>query len=91
MRIGILPNLNPSEGGIYQYALTLLNTLYECKDKKCGDEFIIFANETPHPTFRSLNGPDWKWVPGEPPSLRQYVLDFLHRIVSEGMHQEAWR
>ena len=91
MRIGILPNLNPSAGGIYQYALTLLNTLYECKDKGCGDEFIIFANETPHFTLRSLNGPDWKWVPAEPPSLRQHILEFLHRIAGEGMHREAWR
>src|SRR5206468_6429823 len=65
--------------GVQTCALPIY-TLYECKDKGCGDEFIVFANETPHYTLRSLNGPNWKWVPAEPPSLRQYILDFLHRI-----------
>jgi len=45
VRIGIVPNLNRSAGGIYQYALTLLNALYESKDKACADKFIVFDNQ----------------------------------------------
>src|SRR6266542_6127068 len=91
MRIGIVPNLNRSAGGIYQYALTLLNALYESKDKACADEFIVFANEVPDSISTSLNGPDWKWVPGQPPSFRRNALEFVHRIAGEGKHREAWR
>src|SRR6266540_783597 len=91
MRIGIVPNLNRSAGGIYQYALTLLNALYESKDKACADEFIVFANEVSDSISTSLNGPDWKWVPGQPPSFRRNALEFVHRIAGEGKHREAWR
>src|SRR6266542_345978 len=91
MRIGIVPNLNRSAGGIYQYALTLLNALYESKDKACADEFIVFANEVSDSISTSLNGPDWKWVPGQPPSFRRNDLEFVHRIAGEGKHREAWR
>ncbi len=91
MRIAIVPNLNRSAGGIYQYAFTLLNALYESKDKACADEFIVFANEVPDSISTSLNGPDWKWVPGQPPSFRRNALEFVHRIAGEGKHREAWR
>ena len=91
MRIGIVPNLNPFSGGVYQYSLTMLRALHEWKDEGCEDEFVIFAKQAPHPTLASLNGRNWKLVPAEPPSLQQYALDALRRIVGEGTHREAWR
>ena len=44
MRIGIVPNLNPSAGGIYQYSLTMLRALHEWKDG-CDDQFVVFAEQ----------------------------------------------
>ena len=40
MRIGVVPTLDRSWGGVYQYSATLLHALLELD---AGDEFIVFA------------------------------------------------
>jgi glycosyltransferase involved in cell wall biosynthesis len=93
VRVGIIPNLKPSSGGIYQYSLTMLRALHEWKEKGCEDEFVIFAAELLHPALVSLNECHWtvKSLPVQLPSLRQQTLNTLRRIIGEKSHREGWR
>jgi glycosyltransferase involved in cell wall biosynthesis len=94
MRIGIVPVLSQSGGGVYQYSLTMLRTLHEWKEKGCEDEFVVFAPELLHPALVSLNGRHWtvkSLMPAQSPSLGQQTLNVLRRIIGEGPHREAWR
>jgi glycosyltransferase involved in cell wall biosynthesis len=94
MRIGVVPNLNPSAGGIYQYSLTMLRALYEWKEGTCDDEFVVFAADLLHPALVSLNGRNWSvnsLMPVQPPSVREQTVNVLRRIIGEGPHREAWR
>jgi len=97
MRIGIVPSLNPSWGGVYQHSLTMLRALDELRKDRCEDEFVVFAPDVPHPALESLNGDGWTVkplapsAPNRPPSLQQRALDVLGRIVGEGPHREVWR
>jgi hypothetical protein len=78
MRIGILPNLDPSAGGVYQYSFTMLRALHEWKEKGCEDEFVVFAAELLHPALVSLNGRHWtvkSLMPVQSPSLGQQTLN----------------
>ena len=43
MRIGVVPALNPSGGGVYQYSMTMLRALGNWKEQACEYEFIVFA------------------------------------------------
>ena len=94
MRVGIVPNLDPSAGGIYQYSLTLLRALYDWEERKRDDEFVVFAAELLHPALVSLNGRSWSvksLVPAQPPSAREQTVNVLRQIIGEGPHREAWR
>ena len=97
MRIGIVPALNPSHGGVYQYSMTTLGALYEWKDNGCEDEFIIFAEEIPDPTLPSLNGSHWTLkplAPEQPRSIQKkirQIAEVLRQVVGEGPHRQAWR
>lgn len=44
MRIGIVPSLKASSGGVYQYSLTMLHALAEWRRKGCEDRFMAFTN-----------------------------------------------
>jgi glycosyltransferase involved in cell wall biosynthesis len=91
MRIGIVPVVTSSWGGVYQYSLTMLRELHDWKCEGCEDEFIVFADHTHHPALMPLNGRNWTVKPFQPPALRKQALDRLRRIVGEGAHREAWR
>jgi glycosyltransferase involved in cell wall biosynthesis len=88
MRIGIVPTLNPSSGGTYQYSLTMMRVLDELKRSGWGDEVVVFVADVHHPTITAL-GSGWAVRPLCPP--RPKLLDLLGRIVGEGPHREAWR
>src|SRR3990172_1793455 len=94
MRIGIVPNLNPFAGGVYQYSLTMLHALHEWTDSRCADEFVVFSREAPRSVLESLNGRGWTFkvlVPEQPRSVQKEMVDVLRRFVGEGPHREAWR
>src|SRR5262245_35580591 len=94
MRIGIVPHLNPSGGGVYQYSITMLRVLGEWKEEVCEDEFIVFASQARDATFRSLNGGKWTFQPlflPQPRSLQKEVLELMRGVVGEGPHREVWR
>src|SRR5689334_1346847 len=90
-RIGIVPNLNRSAGGIDQYAVTLLNALSEPKDNACVDEATVLVKLLPNPISTLLNGPASHGAPAQPPALRRTALEFVHRVAGEGKQPEAWR
>jgi glycosyltransferase involved in cell wall biosynthesis len=91
MRIGIVPAMDRADGGVYQYSLTMLQALHEWKEEQSEDDFVVFADELRHPVLRSLNGRHWKVIPLETPARRQQPVNWLRRIVGEGLHRDAWR
>lgn len=92
MRIGIVPVLSGLGGGVYQYSLTMLRTLYEWQGDGGGDEFAVFTREPEHPFATSLKDQGWVVTSLEPPPpLKQQALRTLDRLLGEGPHREAWR
>lgn len=90
MRIGIVPTVDPSGGGVYQYSRTMLSALHEWRDNE--DQFVVFSLE---PVLGELlNGRHWTFERLEPEQLRsleQKLLEKLRGLVGEGPHREAWR
>ena len=86
MRVGIVPNLNPAAGGIYQYSLTLLRALHEWKT---DDQFVVFTEQRDCRAL-SFETEGWQVKPLQPPVQRK-ALDGLRSAVGEGPHREAWR
>lgn len=67
MRIGIVPKLDASSGGGYQYTITMLRTLHELKSDGGEDEFIVFADfNLPISSEMSVNGQGWTLKPLTP-------------------------
>jgi len=88
MRIGILPNLDPANGGVYQYSQTILHALNVWGQNGCEDHFVLFTNTTQirRPTI-PLQPENWEIIPLETRKL----LDRMREMVGEGPHREAWR
>jgi glycosyltransferase involved in cell wall biosynthesis len=93
MRIGIVPELNPFGGGIYQYSLTMLRALDECRETGCDDALVVFTPDVHHPALAPLDRSGWTVTPlsGQPQPLPRPSLDVMRRIVGEGPHRQAWR
>jgi glycosyltransferase involved in cell wall biosynthesis len=91
MRIGVHPCANPHSGGIYQYGLTMLQTLYQCKVEGCADEFIVFSSGAAPFDLMSLDARKWFATLEAPTSFRERAVGLLRSMVGEGPHREAWR
>jgi glycosyltransferase involved in cell wall biosynthesis len=92
MRIGIVPSLAPSSGGVYQYSLTILQTLEQLRGDGCEDRFVVFTNAITHPAVAAvINGDGWTIQPLQRPSLSLEALNALRRLIGEGPHRELWR
>ena len=92
MRIGILPTVDPSSGGIYQYGLTILQGL----DQRCGEsgdnQFVLFTDDSPSPAmFAVTRRHGWTIKPTRRPTVSSQALKTLGRVVGEGPHRQAWR
>jgi glycosyltransferase involved in cell wall biosynthesis len=103
VRIGIILGLNPADGGIYQYGLTLLKAIRECKNGFGEDDFIVFFNNLEDPLIESLRDDGFSVVPLLPPTLkrraiklaeqlvgpspRRAILDLLGRVTSSSKHE----
>jgi glycosyltransferase involved in cell wall biosynthesis len=89
MRIGILPSLDPSSGGIYQYSLTILRSLEQCRGGGCEDEFVLFADDVSHSAVATtIDGNGCTIKPSQRPSV---ALNMLRGMIGEGPHREIWR
>ncbi len=94
MRIAILPSLDPSKGGIYQYSLTLLAALDAWQETGCEDDFVVLTEPSLRSAVPSLNGRHWTIECldlSEPAPASQPLWDWLRRVVGEGPHRTAWR
>jgi glycosyltransferase involved in cell wall biosynthesis len=92
MRIGILPNLDPSSGGVYQYSQTILHALNVWAQNGCEDRFVLFTDGvSTNQSAISLRPDYWELIPLETPPWGRKVLDRMRGIVGEGPHREAWR
>src|SRR5205823_3874929 len=92
MRIGILPSLAPSWGGVYQYSLTILQILDQLRGDGGEDHFVLFTNEITPPAVASvINGDGWTIKSLQRPSLPLEALHVLRRVIGEGPHRELWR
>lgn len=77
MRFGLFPNLSGAEGGVYQYSMTMLNSLYQRESGRSEDEFVVFAHDRSHPAVASLDKPGWSVLPLYPPSLKSRLRDAI--------------
>jgi glycosyltransferase involved in cell wall biosynthesis len=97
MRIGIVPALNPSAGGIYQYSQTIMRTIATLSETELEDEFVVFVDQLPAPNLPLPSGWMWECAPITPHSGGaantgiHALVEFLRRAVGEGPHREAWR
>jgi glycosyltransferase involved in cell wall biosynthesis len=91
MRIGIVPALDSSSGGIYQYTLTMLQVLDEWRAGESEDEFVVFVWDAQHGALTHLAPPMWTVQPLPSPGVARGRLDTLRRLVGEGPHRDAWR
>jgi glycosyltransferase involved in cell wall biosynthesis len=87
MRIGILPALSGSAGGVYQYSLALLRALPVAGQ----DDFVVFTDEGSHPILDSIRARGWQVAPAQPPSRRIAWTRRVSNILGDGAHREAYR
>lgn len=57
MRIGIVPNLNPASGGVYQYSTTMLEALLEAPPD--NDAMVILVESDGHPLVARARSQNW--------------------------------
>jgi glycosyltransferase involved in cell wall biosynthesis len=95
MRIGILPNLYPASGGVYQYSQNILHALNAWSANGCDDQLVLLSNNATHdPSSLSLRRDRWeikRVVTALPYSLRQRASDGIRWLIGEGPHREALR
>lgn len=86
MRIGFLPSLNPSGGGIYQYSLAMLEILHTLQEERSvQDEFVVFNRGGNITALSQLNQAGWKTVPLKLPlTFHQQILHTLGHILGKG-------
>ena len=92
MRIGVVARLNPSDGGVYQYSLTMLQALGG-SDHAPNDSFVLFAGDSDHALLANLKPPVWsiRSLPPDRQAEPPRALTALRRLVGEGPHRQAWR
>ncbi|MDX6611841.1 MAG: hypothetical protein QOD75_1027 [Blastocatellia bacterium] len=91
MRIGVVPNLNNLDGGIYQYSLTMLRALRDWGPPN-GDQWTVFTPDgTSHPTVTELESARWAVKPLLPPTLRRQVSTAVKRAAGDAAYSTATR
>ena len=83
MRIGIVPVVRRSTGGVYQYSLSMLHILNSWKANRSIDEFVIFVRKKQHLSGVLLHGNRWLVKPLYPPSLKQMLMNAVGSLVGE--------
>jgi glycosyltransferase involved in cell wall biosynthesis len=79
MKIGIVPDLRPNAGGIYQYSLSILRALREWTDEGCRHEFVALTDEAQHPALERIRHSQWSVRQLTPASGKKVVKDVLVR------------
>ncbi len=89
MRIGIVPGLNASDGGIYQYSSTMLQALDNRQMRR--DSFVLFANNMRHPALIGLRNNGWVVKPLVPITLRRRFVCLAERVVGPRPREAMFR
>lgn len=63
MRIGIVPCLDKSAGGVYQYSVTMLNALLKLQKDGEHDDFVIFTDDLENENLFKYKDAGWDIVP----------------------------
>src|SRR5215831_6047913 len=85
VRIGVYPFLDPNGGGIYQYSLSVLQSL---ENWKTEDELVLVSLKG-IPAHLDLRKWEIHSLDLKPPLSKP--LDHLRRVIGEGPHRDAWR
>lgn len=70
MRLGIHPILKREAGGIYQYGITMLESLDWLARRHGGDEWVVLAHDVHDPALARLKRPTWVIKPFRPHGRR---------------------
>jgi glycosyltransferase involved in cell wall biosynthesis len=65
-RVGVVPHLDPSGGGIYQYSLSVLSALATGNPER---QYVVYTDVRDHPVFANLSSHRWLVRPELPPPL----------------------
>ncbi|MEA2203904.1 MAG: hypothetical protein QOE77_680 [Blastocatellia bacterium] len=91
MRLGIVPNLNTLDGGIYQYSVTMLRALRDWGSPG-GDEWTVFTEHgSKHPAVTATGNQRWSVRPLLPQTLRRQASTAVRRAVGDTAHGSATR
>jgi glycosyltransferase involved in cell wall biosynthesis len=83
VRIGIVPTLTGSQGGVYQYSLTMLEALAKWRGGAGDDEFLVFAHRREPAGLENLARQGWSVKRLEPSFVKALVKDVLLRVAGE--------
>src|SRR5215831_20121738 len=88
VRIGVCPYLDPNGGGIYEYSLSILQSL---ENWKTEDELLLVSLKGAQSIPRYLDLRKWeiRSLDLDPPSST--LLDNLRKVIGKGPHRDAWR
>jgi len=91
MRIGLVPNLNSLDGGIYQYSVTMLRALRDWGSPD-EDQWTVFTpDRTRHPAVTKFESARWSVKPLLPPTLRRQVSTAVKRAAGDAAYSTATR
>jgi glycosyltransferase involved in cell wall biosynthesis len=85
MRIGIVPQLRRSFGGVYQYSITVLHALAHYDALGGTYDFVVLTNDREHSGLPDLNLDAWSVEPLRPPSVRRLAKRVLARAGLAGV------
>src|SRR5215831_8317507 len=80
MKIGVVPDLRTSAGGIYQYSITILNALRESTSDGSLDQFVILTEDRSHPLLQEFRVPTWTVDVPQPHSYKKTAKRVLTRF-----------
>ena len=81
MRIGIVPGVDPADGGIFQYSSIMLEALCCCKRVFTEDEFIVFSSAPESSMTEWLTSEGFQVLPLLPPTLKRRIVRLSERFV----------
>jgi len=87
MRIGVVPVLNASGGGHYQYSLSVLQALRTFYRGE-GYHITVFIDGF---IDSNLLESDWAAPPLKPPSIRRTAKNFVRKVIGEERLSSLWQ
>jgi glycosyltransferase involved in cell wall biosynthesis len=80
MHLGVVPLLNGSSGGVYQYSLTILKMLNEPGVLKQDDVVTLFVHDPKDAALARFKRQGWRIRPLSPPGFRRSLAKGAERL-----------